>query len=126
MMDLAQEEGVRLTVASAEFLELEADDMIPKSVRALDEKGETTEIPATGIVLTAGQWTTRLASKLLGKRVGAALDIEPWFVTPFLAPRSLLTTRVTPQIAGSQHLSFFDPRSHYLACSHDRTHLAFG
>jgi len=66
MMDLTQEEGVRLTVASAESLSLEADDMTPKSVRALDAKGETIGIPAKGIVLTAGWWTTRLASKLLG------------------------------------------------------------
>ena len=110
-MDHAQEEGVRPTVASAESLELEADDMTPKSVRALDEKGETIEIPATGIVLTAGRWTTRLASKLLGKRVGAALDTEPRFVTP--------------QIAGAQHLSFSTINPHHLACSLDRTHPAF-
>jgi len=121
-MDLVQEEGVRLTVASAESLELEADDTTPKSVRALDA---TIEIPAAGIVLTAGRWTTRLASKLLGKRVGAALDTEPRFVTPLPALRSLLTTSVTPQIAGAQHLSFSTVNPHYLACSLDRTHPAF-
>ena len=80
-MVLAQEKGARLTIASVESLELEADDVTPKHVRAVDEKGETIEIPATVIVFAAGSWTARLASKLLGKRAGAALDIEPRFVT---------------------------------------------
>ena len=111
MMVLAQEKGVKLTIASAEHLELEADDVTPKCVRAVDEKGETIEIPATDIVLAAGPWTARLASKLLGKRAGAALDIEPRFVTRFSAPRSLLTARMMSPIAGAQPLSYFDPQS---------------
>jgi len=84
MMDLAQEKGAKLTIASAESLELETDGVTPKCVRAVDEKGETIEVPATDIVLAAGPWTARLASKLLGKRAGAALDIEPRFATPLL------------------------------------------
>ena len=111
MMDLAQEKGAKLTIASAEFLEFEADDVTPKCVRAVDEKGQTIEIPVTDIVLAAGPWTARLASKLLGTRAGAALDIEPRFVTPFSAFRSLLTAIMTPPIAGAQPLSFFDPPS---------------
>ena len=111
MMDLAQEKGAKLTIASAESLELEADDVTPKCVRAVDEKGQTIEIPATDIVLAAGPWTARLASKLLGKRAGAALDIEPRFVTPFSVPRSLLTARMIPKIVGAQPLSYFDPQS---------------
>ena len=111
MMDLAQEKGARLTIASAEFLELEADDVTPKCVRAVDEKGETIEIPATDMVLAAGPWTAKLASKLLGKRAGVALDIEPRFVMPFSTPRSLLTAGMLPPIAGAQPLSYFDPQS---------------
>jgi hypothetical protein len=83
----------------------------PKCVRAVDEKGKTIEIPATDIVLAAGPWTTGLASRLLGKRAGEALDIEPRFEAPFPAPRPLLTTIFMPQIAGAQPLSFFDPQS---------------
>lgn len=90
MMDLAQEKDVKLTIASAEYLGLEADDATPKCVRAVDENGETIEIPATDIVLAAGPWTAELASKLLGQHAGAALDIEPRFATPFPAPRPLL------------------------------------
>ena len=78
---------------------------------AVDEKGQTIEIPVTDIVLAAGPWTARLASKLLGKRAGAALDIEPRFVTPFSAPRSLLTARMVLPIAGAQPLLYFDPQS---------------
>jgi len=111
MMDLAQERGAKLTITSAESLEFEADDVTLKCVRAVDEKGETIEIPATDIVLAAGPWTARLASKLLGKRAGAALDIEPRFVTPFRMPRSLLTTGIMTKIAGVQPRSFFDPQS---------------
>jgi len=86
IMDLAQEKGAKLTIANAESLEFEADGVTPKCVRAVDEKGETIEIPATDIVLAAGPWTAGLASKLLGKRAGAALDIEPRFVAPFPLP----------------------------------------
>jgi len=111
MMDLAQERGAKLTIASAESLDFEADDVTLKCVRAVDEKGETIEIPATDIVLAAGPWTARLASKLLGKRAGAALDIEPRFVTPFPTPPSLLTPRIMTQIVGVQPRSFFDPQS---------------
>ena len=111
MMDLAQEKGAKLTIASAESLEFEVDNVTPKCVRAVDEQGEAIEIPATDIVFAAGPWTSKLASKLLGKRAGAALDIEPRFVAPFPAPRSLLTTSGMPQIAGAQPLSSFDPQS---------------
>lgn len=111
MIDLAQEKGAKLTMARAEPLEPEADDVTPKCVRAVDEKGERIEIPATEIVLATRPWTARLASKLLGKRAGAALDIEPRFATPFPAPRSLLTARITPPIAGAQPLSFSDSQS---------------
>ena len=111
MIDLAQEKGVKLTIASAESLEFEADGVTPKCVRAVDEKGETIEIPATDIVLAAGPWTASLASKLLGKRAGAALDIEPRFVLPRPAPRSVLTTKITLHAADAQLLLFFDPRS---------------
>jgi len=106
MIDFAQERGSKLTIVSAGSLELEAD----VTFRCVRE-GETIEIPATDIVLAAGPWATRLTSKLLGKRAGAALDIEPRFVTPFPTPRSLLTTRVMTQIAGAQPRSFFDPQS---------------
>ena len=100
--------------------------MTLKCVRAADEKGVTIEIPATDIVFAAGPWTSNLANKLLGKRAGAVLDIEPRFVAPFPAPRSLLTTNGMPQIAGAQPLSFFDPQSHHLACFVHRTHPTFG
>lgn len=89
MIDLAQDKGTNLTIASAESLEFEADGVTLKCVRAVDEKGETLEIPATDIVLAAGPWTARLASKLLGTRAGAALDIEPRFVVALSAPRLL-------------------------------------
>lgn len=111
MMDLAQEKGAKLTIASAESLGFQADGVTPKCVRAVDEKGETIEIPATDIVLAAGPWTARLASKLLGKHAGAAADIEPRFVTPFCAPRSLLTAEIPLYVAGAQPLSFFYPQS---------------
>ena len=74
-------------------------------------KKGTIEIPATDIVLVAGPWTARLASRLLGKRAGAALDIEPRFVTRFSASRSLLTARMMSPIAGAQPLSYFNPQS---------------
>ena len=89
MIDLAQDKGAKLTIASAESLAFEADGVALKCVRAVDEKGETLEIPATDIVLAAGPWTARLASKLLGTRAGAALDIEPRCAIALSAPRPL-------------------------------------
>jgi glycine/D-amino acid oxidase-like deaminating enzyme len=96
MMDLAQEKGAKLTIASAESLEFEAGGVTPKRVRAVNEKGEGIEIPATDIVIAAGPWTARLASKLLGTRAGAALDVEPRFVMAFPAPRSSLPAGLCP------------------------------
>jgi len=99
MMNLAQEKGEKLTIASAGPLELEADDVTFKCVSSGRKGGDDRN---TGDRYSTRSWTvdTKLASKLLGKRAGAALDIGPRFVTHFPTPRSLLTTRVMPQTAG--------------------------
>ena len=67
-MDLVQEKGAKLIIASAEPLGLGAVDVTPKCVRATDEKGEAIEGPATDIVPADGPWTTMLTAMIIAAR----------------------------------------------------------
>jgi glycine/D-amino acid oxidase-like deaminating enzyme len=81
MVELAEERGVKVTIASVDGIEFEEDGSTPAAVLATDDSGEPIKIPATDVLFAAGPWTASVAKKLLGKRANAALDIEPRYIS---------------------------------------------
>lgn len=77
MVELAQERGVKLTIATVDGLEFAEDGESPLNILATDESGEQVKIQATDVIFAAGPWTSSVAEKLLGKKASAALDIIP-------------------------------------------------
>ncbi|KAG8863392.1 hypothetical protein FRC20_010800 [Serendipita sp. 405] len=75
--ELAQEAGVKITIASVDGLEFDETGIRPTTVIATDDSGQQVKLEATDVVFSAGPWTSSLAKKLLGSKAGAALDIEP-------------------------------------------------
>lgn len=82
MVELAQEKGVTVTIASVDGLEFSDDGSSPSTILATKENGEPVKIQATDVVFAAGPWTASVAKKLLGKNASAALEIVPRYYTP--------------------------------------------
>lgn len=77
MVELAEERGIKVTIATVDGLEFAEDGKTPSAVLATNDAGEQIKIPATDVLFAAGPWTASVAKKLLGKKAGAALDIGP-------------------------------------------------
>jgi glycine/D-amino acid oxidase-like deaminating enzyme len=80
MVELAEERGVKVTIASVDGMEFEEDGKTPAGVLATNDSGERIKIPATDVLFAAGPWTATVAKKLLGRRANAALDIGPRYI----------------------------------------------
>lgn len=65
MVEFAQKQGVELVMGSATGVERDAAGKISAVVyEPADQKGESSQIPCTDVVLCAGPWTGALAKKL--------------------------------------------------------------
>ena len=73
LLRLAQEKGVKVTIASADALEFEGETVT--AVHATEPSGNKLNLPATDVVFCAGPWTGEIAKRLLGKRAGVATKI---------------------------------------------------
>ncbi|CCA66858.1 hypothetical protein PIIN_00619 [Serendipita indica DSM 11827] len=76
MVSLAQEKGVKVTIATVTGIEMDGSGL-PTAVIATNDQGERIRVEATDVLFATGPWTASLAKKVLGKRAGSALDIEP-------------------------------------------------
>lgn len=80
MVELAQERGAKVTIATVDGLEFAEDGESPSAILATNEKGESVKIEATDVVFAAGPWTASVATTLLGKNASAALEIVPRYL----------------------------------------------
>lgn len=83
---LAQEKGVKLTIATVDGIEMDETGN-PCGVLATNDVGERVTIPATDVVFAAGPWTAGLAKSTLRNRASAALDIEPRYISSLFIER---------------------------------------